>query len=359
MPGMDQWRSLLPGLAPFTVDPAAGDPCDFAPDDPEGHRLELMQWHTEAVSGWHRDTGANPRIYQPGGEPLPWQRGDLVWALSRHGPGSGAGPLVVPSMIVQGIPAAWLAECAPALTALVARLRDDDGMPAHVRQTLADRFGQALARSGDTTPAFDDRFSTAIYPILAGVRDDPATMAALDLAGSLTRPVPSKAWLRRAETVSAQVPAAIRDVLQAFCGTAGPVHADHDSLLRGVCWLAAAHSPAPATEPPTVSVTAPPAVSVTAPPAPVSGEPTALPAAEVTELLARVAVLAGEPSAWTVHPRAARTAAAAVEILAGRPGPATSRALERMARTARSRPLLARVHTALERSGGLLAQGER
>jgi hypothetical protein len=310
MPGMEQWRSLVPDLAPFTPDPAGADPAGFAPDDPEGARIDALQWHAEAVAGRYRHAGAHTRIHRTPGERLPWQRGDLVWALSRGRDdwGPDTAPYHVPAMIAQEIPVGWLAECRAALTGLAARL--GDGAPA-------DRLRNALARPDGDAPEGGTGFGTAAYPVLHGFLSDPATIAALEHTRALTRPVPSQAWRRRAETlvtVSPRVPAAMRDLLDTFIGTTGAVHDDHDSLLRGVSWLAAAR-----------------------------------PGEEVTELLARVAVLAGEPSGRTATPRAARTAAAAVEILADRPGPTPVRALERLARTTRSRPLLSRAGAALDR----------
>ncbi|MEU4160260.1 hypothetical protein [Actinoplanes sp. NPDC026670] len=302
---MDQWRSLVPEPAPFTVDPERADPLDFAPDDPEGIRIDALRWHAQAVAGWHRD-----RVFHPAtSERLPWQRGDLVWALSRADRPWGPASFQVPAMIAEEVPAAWLTECEAALNAIVARLGDGP---------LADRYRSALARPGGDGPVADRRFSTVVYPVLAGFLGDPAILAALAHTRSLTRPAPSKAWLRQAEallTVAPRVPAAMRDVLDTLLCTTGAVDDDHDSLLRGVSWLVAAE-----------------------------------PGEEASELLAGVALTAGEPAGMGAQPRAARTAAAAVEILADRPGPAPIRALSQLARTARSKPLQARVHAALDRA---------
>ncbi|BEL07566.1 hypothetical protein Q0Z83_057570 [Actinoplanes sichuanensis] len=236
---MDQWRSLVPEPAPFTADPERAEPLNFAPDDPECLRIDALQWHAQAVAGWHRDAV----FAQVPGEPLPWQRGDLVWALSRGDRPWGPAAFHVPAMIAQEAPVAWLAECAAALAAIAAQL--GDGL-------LAGRYRAALARLGTDLPGSDHRlggdgadhrFSTAVYPVLARLRDDPATLAALEHTRSLTKPVPTKAWLRRAEgllAVSPRVPAAMRDVLDTLLSTRGAVDDDQDGLLRGVSWLAAA-----------------------------------------------------------------------------------------------------------------------
>ncbi|MBG0564647.1 DUF4132 domain-containing protein [Actinoplanes aureus] len=331
---MDSWLSLIPGPMPASP----GTPPVPTDDEWAGEqqRLIAMQWHLAAVRRGSPNYDPDPEIFRITAEPLPWKPGDLAWALrslSEAGIDDDGQAYCLPAVIAQQIPLDMLAAYGPVLSAVLGELLDGNAeFPAEIRRPLAERYGRALARlTGELPPHLlfhGDRFGTAARDRLGERVADPATIAALEFAVTLTRPVPAKAWSRRAETLLTGAPqavAAVRDVLRVFAEAAAWVYDDHDVLLRGLCWMAALD-----------------------------------PADETTALLARVAEVAGVPRGRSADPRAARTAAAAVEALVERPGVEPARTLARLAVATRSKPLRARARTALDRIGAAhgWAQGE-
>ncbi len=123
---------------------------------------------------------------------------------------------------------------------------------------------------------------------------------------SLTSVVASKAWLSRA-VVAPIVPA----VLTCFSAYDGRLTSGTDQLLRGLAWTLSRD-----------------------------------PSGEATALLGRVAI----PAA-SAGPRAPQTAAAVVEILAGRSGDVPGRVLGELAGIVARRSLLDRIGAARTRLG--------
>jgi hypothetical protein len=137
-------------------------------------------------------------------------------------------------------------------------------------------------------------------------------------AFSLTKPVPTRAWRRTAESRLAAAPdgvAVARAMLETFVSHADEIHEDTDTLLRGLTWLVAAD-----------------------------------PGEQASATLARLGLVAGSPPSRSVgYPIAPRVAAAAVEALAERAGDTPARALAAMSTAVRYKALKTRVHAALDR----------
>ncbi|WP_127504160.1 DUF4132 domain-containing protein [Actinoplanes solisilvae] len=313
MPAMDDWLPLIPG-------PIPGDRAVWKAASDE-RRLDALRWHQAITSPRRPYYAAIPPIYDMTAEPVPWHTGDLDWALhaaAKCGSFYDGRVYHLPAVIASQLPLDELAPYQPILQAVLSQIAGNRDMPLDIRRPLTERYGQVLARLAPGMPvhllAGHDAFGPAARRRLGARVADPAVIAAIGFATTLSKLAPAKSWLREAEAVN--VPSAARDVLAAFADTAVTVWADHDFLLRGLCWMAALD-----------------------------------PGDETTALLARVAEVAGEPSGRSADPRASRTAAAAVEILVDRPGDEPARALARLSVTVRSKPLRNRVRAAIDRMG--------
>ncbi|MCO8274722.1 DUF4132 domain-containing protein [Actinoplanes sp. TRM 88003] len=252
---------------------------------------------------------------------LPSTAGDLPWALRRaydHPTPYDGDCYELAVNIAAQLPVDELRSYQAVLTAVLAEISDDPDMPGAVRRGLTERYGRVLARvTGGLPPHLlsdRDSFGPAARVRLGDRAGEPATIAALEFASTLTKPVPTQRWLRQAAAVT--VPEVVTDVLAVFAFTAETVHDDHDQMLRGLCWMASLDA-----------------------------------SDDTTELLAEVAEVAGEPGGRGAFPRAFRTAAAVVEILADRPGSGPPRALAWLSVAVRSKPLRLRVRAALDRAG--------
>ncbi len=293
----------------------------------ERSRLAALRWHMSAVARDWPDFDPAPEIYAITREPVPWEAGDLGRALAALGddPVSYDGQAYhLPAIIAQQVPLEEVREHEAALTATMERIYGEWEMPGEIRRRLAAQYGRALGRLTGVLPPYLlaklDAFGPAARAALGGLVADPALIALLEFAGTLTKPVPPKSWLRRAEALvgaGPQLPGAVRGILSAFANVAVAVHDEHDWLVRGLCWTVAVSDPSE----------------------------------ETTLVLARVAGVAGEPVRQGARVKAALTATAAVEILAGREDAGAVRGLARLAVVTRSKPLRARVRTALDRLG--------
>ena len=257
MPAMNSWLSLIPG-------PVPGDRAAWKASSDE-RRLDALRWHQAVASPRRPWYEAIPPIYEMTAEPVPWQRGDLDWALhaaARCGSFHDGRVYHLPAVIAAQLPLDELTPYQPVLRAVLDEIAGNTEMPVDIRRPLTERYGKALARLTNGMPAHllasYDAFGPAARRRLGDRAADPAVIAAVGFATTLTTPAPVKGWLRQAEALN--VPEATRDVLTAFAETTVAVCDDHDFLLRGLCWMAAS-DPGDAT----------------------------------TALLARVAEVAGEP----------------------------------------------------------------
>ncbi|GGN31001.1 hypothetical protein FHR83_004419 [Actinoplanes campanulatus] len=324
---MFKWLDLIPPPGPGEVDTAwvaSADPSAMT-DDGERRRLLALRWHLATAEIEKASYDRDPEIYRIAAGPLPWTTGDLGWALRvAHGGRIYDGMLYhLPLLIAERLPAERLAAFEPALAAILEETCSGYFMPRSLRDPLAERYERLLTRVGAGVPAHllpaYDAAGLAARRRLGGRLTDPGTIAVLEFASTLAKPVPTKAWLRQGEALLRDTPpavAAVRDVLDVYTGTTGWTREAQDRLVRGLCWLAATDL-----------------------------------SEETTVLLARVAESAGRSPGRTAEPRASRTAAAVIEILVERPGPEPARVLARLALTARSKPVRARVRTGLERMG--------
>jgi hypothetical protein len=192
------------------------------------------------------------------------------------------------------------------------------------RRELGHRFSDGLARIvvSPVPPHLlhaGDPFGPAVRAELADVLAAPGVTELLLHAASLTKPVPPAKWSDAAEPLLASAGDAARAVLRRFVAYGDYVHQDTDGLLRGlVCVLERDPSDA------------------------------------ATALIGHVALVAGDAArASRGYPYAPKTAAAAVEILAGRSGEGPVGVLGRLSLGVKNRALLTRVHSALDRLGAL------
>ncbi|WP_306210365.1 DUF4132 domain-containing protein [Actinoplanes sp. RD1] len=293
----------------------------------ERQRLAALQWHMSAVARGWPDFEPEPEIYEITREPVPWHADDLGWSLRALGDDfvSYDGQAYhLPAIIAQQVPVEVVRAHEAALAATMEQICGEWEMPGEIRRRLTAQYGRALGRLTVELPphllskldAFGPAARAALGPLVA----DPALRAVLEFAETLAKPVPPRSWLRRGEALLTAGPGlteAVRSILGAFADVAVAVHDEHDWLLRGLCWMAAASDPSE----------------------------------ETTVVIARVAGVAGEPVRQGARVKAALTATAAVEILVGREGAAPVRGLARLALVTRSKPLRARVRTALDRLG--------
>ncbi|NMO51940.1 DUF4132 domain-containing protein [Actinoplanes sp. TBRC 11911] len=235
-----------------------------------------------------------------------WTRADLEWALDlllAAGPREtlSDAPFWVPALIAGALDQAELEGLEGRLDAVFGALRDNPRVPPDDRRRLTWIVGAPLRRfAGPDAPA-------EIHDLFR-------------YASGLSKPVPSRSWLRVADEKLAASPRArdaVTKVLDAHRNPASSAYDYDDSLLRGLIWLQSR----------------------------TAGD-------ESTALLADVASVVATPvrrgGAEMVTPMAAT---AIVEVLATRPGDAPVRALARLSLTVRSRLLLPRVRAALDRIG--------
>jgi hypothetical protein len=179
------------------------------------------------------------------------------------------------------------------------------------RRQLATLYGTAIGRAAGCLPLdllpWSCGFGEVAREKLGADLDGPMVTGTLRHAASLTRPAPSKAWLREAMTFPDRWP--VEAVLECYAGHPRHVWFGTDELLRGLVWMLSQD-----------------------------------PRDEAGALLCRVAVAAATAAPeWPRSPFAPQTAAAAVETLAGRPGELPAATLAGLSRTVRSRPLLNRI----------------
>ncbi|WP_238010637.1 hypothetical protein KZZ52_31070 [Dactylosporangium sp. AC04546] len=279
----------------------------------------LLRLHDEAVR-----SGGPPRyvvgpLVERLDRGLRWSREDLVWMLHRVRDELALDDGEVyqlPVRVAAALGAADLRGLGPALDGLLTEL-SRGRLPATLRRDLAARLGLVVERvtAAAVPPQLlhaGDAFGPLARARLAEVLGADGAREVLLHAASLTKPTPSKAWTAAAPADTAGVAGAVLDLFAEFDGA---LHADNDSLLRGLTCLAALD-----------------------------------PGDAATERIGRAAgaAAAADPR-WAGYPYAPRTAAAAVEILAGRGGDAPPAVLSRLASTVRNKALLGRVRAGLDR----------
>ncbi|MCU7728605.1 DUF4132 domain-containing protein [Actinoplanes sp. KI2] len=258
----------------------------------------------------------------------PWTRDDLIWALSlllRKDPrrANSDAPFWVPGLIAVAVDPADLDGLEDQLSAVFAALHGTFWVGKDGLRRLARLYGTALGRFQQGVPADLSIAMRSARGDTSGLRPlltDAGVQEVFRFAADLAKPAPAKAWLREADERLAAVPEARQAVgllLGAYRGGADRVYDYVDVLLRGLVWLQSR----------------------------VVGD-------ESTALLCDVAAAFATPirrgGGDLVAPKAA---AAAVDVLAPRPGDAPVQMLARLSLTVRNRSLLSRVRTALERMG--------
>ena len=186
-------------------------------------------------------------------------------------------------------------------------------MIGHGRYFLTDLYGTAIARAtgllGPHLLTATDDFGPAARTAIATRLTNPEVHNLLAYAAGLTRTAPSAAWLRTARPLlTPPADQVVTIILDCFTGTHFPIGSRNDELVRGLTWLL------PDTR---------------------------------TDLVARVALAAATSENNNGYLNASRTAAAAVTILAARPGPLADQTLTHLSRTVRNKPLRKRVAAAL------------
>ncbi|GIE32746.1 hypothetical protein Ait01nite_057910 [Actinoplanes italicus] len=324
----DRTRAGSPGPGPDgllesalrAVDEASGSwarPAGAAGWPAEVRRQAALRVHLRAIgNGGAPDEG--PARVMPAlfGDDVRWTRSELAWALRTsdgydHYDGGGyhlAGHIAV------SLNPAELQGFGPALRAVLDEFIDCWSTPRHIRRQLAVLYGTAIGRAAGCLPLdllpWSCGFGEVARQKLGAGLDGPVATATLRHAASLTRPVPSRAWLREATRFPDGWP--IEAVLECFTEHRGYVWFGTDELLRGLVWMLSLD-----------------------------------PREEAAALLCRVAVAASTADpAWPRSPFAPQTAAAAVEVLAGRTDELSARTLAGLSRTVRSRPLLNRIRKA-------------
>ncbi|MEU7909065.1 DUF4132 domain-containing protein [Actinoplanes sp. NPDC049118] len=258
----------------------------------------------------------------------PWTRDDLEWALRlllRKEPlrTISDAPFWVPALITAALDHAELDGLEDRLATAFAALHETDVGAADGLRRLARLYGTGLGHFNRGVPAdlsiavrHARGDADGLRPLLA----DPQVHDVFRFAAELATPAPTKAWLREADERLAAAPQAqeaLGLLLGAYRSGADPVYDYVDALLRGLVWLRSR-----------------------------------VPGDQTTALLCDVAATVATPvrrgSARLVAPKAA---AAVVDVLAQRPGDAPVQTLARLSLTVRSRSLLPRIRTALERIG--------
>jgi hypothetical protein len=287
---------------------------------PEVRRLVAARAHLTAVRRGHPDEGTEARLAVLIGGGIRWSRADLAWALRSAAEEGGlydGGAFFLPAHIALALPAGQLAGFVPALRAVFDHVLHEGSVTGQFRHRLAHLYGTAIGRATGTLPPHllndGDEFGPAARSRLSA--HDRSAQTLLIYAASLERATPSKAWLRAAPPfVTYPAYEALPTILETFASVRCFVDDDNDVLLRGLTWLLSLD-----------------------------------PSDEATGLLARVAVAAGSSAAGNGYVNASRTAAAAVTVLAARPGPQATTALTELDRVVRNKALRKRIEAALGR----------
>lgn len=293
----------------------------------EQRRLAALRIHADAVhSDGPPSAGAGLAVRLLARLGVRWTRADLVWSLhllaDERGLDDGSAQRL-PAIIAASLESEQLDGLGPALQAVmddVSRSR----IPMTVRVDLGRLIGAGIDRTTHSTvPAHllhaGDAFGPATKAELADILAAPGVNDVLLHSASLRKPVPPAKWSRAAEPMLASAGDAVRAILDRYTTFGRYVHDDTDVLLRGLtCVLD--HDPSD----------------------------------EATALIGRVALAAGSADSRSPgYPYAPRTAAAAVEILAGRGGDGPVQVLARLSVSVKNKALLTRVLAALQRLGAL------
>ncbi|MEV6842938.1 DUF4132 domain-containing protein [Actinoplanes sp. NPDC051411] len=357
------WRSLLPevppgpaGLDETRLERPLGPVSLPVPDDPAGEPIALVAeavgrmaemvglremrqvvgpWPAEQrrlvalqIALWHAyddwpSVGVGRAWVALLRGPVGFRRDDLLWSLAvlaeseaRH---LGQAHHL-PALIAAELPDDQLSGLLPVFEAVLSARDEIDTLDERLRVTRL--YSDVIDRLTDHLPPYllhdGDRVGPAIRAALGGRLSGTGMRPLLLHAVSLAKPVPTRGWLRTAESRLAAAPdgaAVARVMLETFAARGEEIHEDTDTLLRGMVWLVAAD-----------------------------------PGEEASAALARAAVVAGSPPSRSVgYPIAPRVAAAAVEALAGREGD-TARALVALSAAVRYKALKTRVSSALDRA---------
>jgi hypothetical protein len=248
-----------------------------------------------------------------------WTRSELAWALRTADDWCqfDGGAFLLPGYIAAALSAADLAGFGPALRAVFDTFIEERDTPRPVRRLLAELYGRAIGRLAGRLPLhllpWSDPFGRFARERLGARLDEPGVAGLLEHAASLSKPVPAKRWLSAAEAFPAGWP--VWALLECFVAHDGHAGQASDDLLRGLAWMLSLD-----------------------------------PSGAATGLLALAAARAAASDADSPrYPFAPQTAAAAVEILAARPGDVPACTLRGLAETVRNRALRARVDAALAR----------
>ena len=286
----------------------------------EVRRLVAAQAHLTAAWRDSPDEGTEIVLGLLIGGGIRWRRADLAWALRVAAGECGlydGGAFFLPAHIALALPAGQLAGFAPALRAVFDHVLHEGTVTGQFRHRLAHLYGTAIGRATGTLPPHllndGDEFGPAARSRLSA--HDRSAQTLLIYAATLERSTPAKAWLRAAPPfVTYPAYETLPTILETFASLRCFVDDGNDVLLRGLTWLLSLD-----------------------------------PSDEATGLLARVAVAAGSSAAGNGYVNASRTAAAAVTVLAARPGPQATTALTELDRVVRNKALRKRIETALGR----------
>jgi hypothetical protein len=282
-------------------------------------RHAALQMHRNAVDRWRYlcPPTEGPARLMPVliDDQLRWSRSELAWAL-RTADGYGlfdGAAFLLPGFIAASLDRAELTGFGPALRAVFDEFIEQRDTLRPVRRLLGELYGTAIGRLAgrlrlDLLP-WHDPFGEFVRERLDRRLDEPGVAELLGHAASLSKLTPSKTWLRAAGALPVGWP--VRTVLDCFVEYADYVSFGSDELLRGLAWMLSTD-----------------------------------PSEESTALLGRVAVTAGSAGLQARgYPFAPQTAAATVEILAGRSGGETP--LTELSRIVANKALLNRVRVAL------------
>ncbi|MFC3740444.1 hypothetical protein [Paractinoplanes deccanensis] len=347
-----KWTHLLPlepvppggSAAPeprqFTRWPAQPPPADPAtvPFQEALHRAHYaLEGHEDVVRGWPAefrrraalrehldavDSGGPPDdtpvrlIPLLAGEGIAWSRADLAWALAtaeRYGCFDGAA-FALPGHIALSLTREELEGFGPALRAVLDEFIDEWDTPRATRKHLAELYGTAIGRLAGRLPLdllpWSDPFGCYTRERLDRHLDAPEVTAVLRHATTLAKPKPTRAWLRAAAALPADLPA--RAILGCLVDYDGAVSFLSDDLLRGLAWMVSLN-----------------------------------PSDGTTDLLGEAALAAGRAHHEAPgFPYAPQAAVALAEILLTRSGEFPARVLDEMCETVQNRALLSRVRSA-------------
>jgi hypothetical protein len=297
----------------------------FASWPAEQRRLVVLSLHHHICAIGSPSFGFAPD-YDELARDVRWERADLLWSLRELAGEWGlddGGPFWLPVHIALRLPPGELAGLLPTFE-MIYRELGQSRIPARERWHIHSRYGILLDRFTDGLPArflaVGDGFGAATREALGKRLTAPGIADLFDHAATLGKPVPAVAWQRRADELLAAVeqgPATIRAVLERFAEFTGYLRDDTDVLVRGLTGLLARD-----------------------------------PSSEATAVLGGVVAVAGSAGRRSLgYPFAPKTAAAAIEILAGRSGDVPIQVLSRLVQTVRNKALNSRAQAALHRAG--------